>query len=232
MAEPLQIPQVTDPQLADIQRSHMLAQALLQQAGNGSPVGSPWQAVNRAISPLLGALLEKNAMAKYGALSSAAAPEYAKLADTDNPIALAAASQNPLVRAMLPDLLQQQLGIKAKGAEEAALGKARLGYMPQLQSAIAQGQVAPHVAEAVQTAQGTAPIDVKKAVDIARATNPLEIAKGVAVARAQADPFGIMSGMNAPPKPDAGGFVVGQTYTDKNGARATYKGNGQWQEIP
>lgn len=86
-----------------------LAAALLAGAGDTSPVGSPWAALNRAISPLAGILATRSADRADSAAANDAAPIYAQLAHSDDPISIAAMSNNPLIRALLPQLAEKQI---------------------------------------------------------------------------------------------------------------------------
>lgn len=180
MADELVTPDPNQPSMAEIQRHMALAQALMGETGGGTPVGSPWQAVNRAVSPLLGALLEKRTAEQYGNLSASAAPELAQIAQSENPIALAAQSQNPLIRAMLPDWAQAQiqgtLGARNKGLETYAVGNARLGYEPQLTAANEQAKVAPAVQTAVESEKGRFPY--LKALTTIQAARPVALQPG------------------------------------------------------
>lgn len=230
----------SDPALSGIQRHRALAQALMQEGQQSGPVASPWAAVNRAVSPLLGALTAKRADEQMGELSASAAPELAQIAQSDNPVALAAASKNPLVRALLPELVQMQVqgGFDTRGAaaREAAVGKAKLSYEPDLTRANAEAQYgtqlqyAPKIAGATAAAEN--PYAISRAAGIAKATLPYDIAKTQAAAKAsieaQLGALGDTFGGAGP----GDSFVAGQTYTDAQGNKAIYRGNGKWEEIP
>lgn len=101
--------------LRDLQLRQQLAQGLISSAGDGSPVASPWAALNRAVSPLLGALTMRDVNKQYGALQSGENTELGALASgTGDPIAAIAASHNPLIQAMLPDLVRAKLEERMK----------------------------------------------------------------------------------------------------------------------
>lgn len=99
-----------DPSLRALQLKQALAQGMLQNVGDTTPVASPWAALSHVISPLLGALTMRDVNKQYGTLENGQNTELGALANgTGDPIAAIAASHNPLIRAMLPDLIQKQL---------------------------------------------------------------------------------------------------------------------------
>lgn len=134
MADGLDISGFSNPQLEKLKLKHQLALAMLKDAGDTSAVASPWQALSRAISPLIGALSERSVNKEYGGLSEQANPELAALAQSDNPLAAISASKNPLIQALLPQIAQMQImqGFHARGAgaDEAATQAVRQKFAP------------------------------------------------------------------------------------------------------
>lgn len=116
-----------------------LAAALLAGAGDTSPVGSPWAALNRAISPLAGILATRSADRADSAAANDAAPIYAQLAHSDDPISIAAMSNNPLIRALLPQLAEKQItsgmDLRNDTAKTRAEKQVALEFDPQIKDA-------------------------------------------------------------------------------------------------
>src|SRR5512146_1474240 len=167
-------------QYRDIMRHRALADALRQKAGDTSPTRSKWEGLSRAILPLIGALLKNKADSQYAQLSDAAMPEYSAMAQSDNPVAIAAASKNPLIRAMLPQLaqlhIQGAMGAQNKGLETTAIGNAKLSYEPKLTAANEQAKGGPAIETAVGTEKGTLPY--KKILAYIQASKPIPVPQG------------------------------------------------------
>lgn len=129
----------TSPAFQPQDLKRRLAQAMLASAGDTSPVGSPWAALSRALSPLAGILATRSADKADAAISNDAAPIYAQLAHSDDPISIAAMSNNPLIRALLPQLAEKQIGAGFDLRNDAAKGRAakelNLQYDPQTAAA-------------------------------------------------------------------------------------------------
>lgn len=140
------IPQ--DATLAKLALKRSLAQQLLAHLGDASPVSSKGEALNRIISPLLGVLGMNQANKEGGDLYNQAVPMYEQLAHSNDPSAFAAASQNPLIRALLPQLAGNQM--EDTRALNLQKGKYALAaqYEPQIAGATAEATIPADVAKA------------------------------------------------------------------------------------
>lgn len=175
------IPQ--DATLAKLALKRSLAQQLLAHLGDASPVSSKGEALNRIISPLLGVLGMNQANKEGGDLYNQAVPMYEQLAHSNDPSAFAAASQNPLIRALLPQLagnqmedtralnlqkgkyaLAAQYEPQIAGATADATGASNLKYGPQIAGATASAQVPAAIAQASGVASAQFPYQKALAV--------------------------------------------------------------------
>lgn len=167
-----------DSTLQDIGNRRTLAQTLMAAGGDGSPTLSPWTALNRAISPLVGSYLQHTANKQLSDLYDQAGPELAKMAASDNPVAFASMSNNHLIRSLAYPLEQQQIqqGIEARGAgaKVAAEGKARLGFEPQLAGATSDAENASALKYKPQIEAATATAGIAPAVQQETALMPLK----------------------------------------------------------
>lgn len=234
---PVKFPeQFSDPRLSALDARRQLALSLLKGAGDTSPVYSPWGALNRALSPLAGALALRKVNEQYGDISNAAAPEYAKLAASADPAAMAAASQNPLVRALLPQLAQMQIesGFDTRNAasKESAVGNARLGYEPQLNAANTDARLAAELKFApqqtqVEVAREQALLPLKeKLLSLQQAPSYADLAEqkrhNMAI-EAASNPFGTMTAPAPAQAPTAAPMVTSKAQFDALPSGAVYR---------
>lgn len=133
---------VVDPNV--LKMREMLAQQMMQQGQGGPPISSWTQVADKALSPLMGIMMQKRVAEQQAQLQKAAMPEFAAALKSGDPMGAFAKSQNPLVQQMLlqamPDWMKQQALIQAHVSEASQM----IG--PHV--AEANAMIAPKVAEA------------------------------------------------------------------------------------
>lgn len=107
MADDMQV-NALNPQLL-LQPRLQLAQSLIQQGTDTSPIRSPWQGVARLGQVLAGNYIQGKTNEQYGALQKDANDQLSAASKSADPMSAIANSSNPLLRAMLPGLVQKQL---------------------------------------------------------------------------------------------------------------------------
>lgn len=120
-----------NPQLL-LQPRLQLAQSLIQQGTDTSPIRSPWQGAARLAQALAGTYIQNQTADQYGSLQKDANQQLAAASQSKDPMAAIANSSNPLLRAMLPTLVQKQLennlALKMKNAEPFSLKPGETRY--------------------------------------------------------------------------------------------------------
>jgi hypothetical protein len=170
--QPLFGPQIGNPELMKLQEA--IAQQLQQAGqGNGGPVSSPYEALHRAVSPLIGVLMQKHVANKQFEAQQAAMPEIAAALQSDDPLRAMMSSKSPLVQQMalqyMPEWMKSSIGLQSKIHERQAIDPmdnakdaAQYGAHKAADLQFNQQNIPNVAGEAKAKAEATLPIDLRK----------------------------------------------------------------------
>lgn len=177
--QPLLMPPPGNPALLQLQQA--LASQMQQQPSG--PAYSPWEALNRAVSPLIGVLMQKHAANQQSALEQAAAPEIAA-AFKSGDIGSLFNSNNPIVRQMawarMPDYLKAQIANQAEISKRGVTDKMDIAkdtaeYTGHKTADLNYNQQ--NIPNVVAQATALVPVEAKKAGAVSDATIANDLAK-------------------------------------------------------
>lgn len=172
--QPLLVPPPgANPELIKLQQA--LAQQMQQQPSG--PVYSPWEALNRVVSPLAGALIQRHLAKQQSEMQQAAMPEIAAALQSEDPLKAMMASHSHFVQQMalqyMPDWMKSSIGLRSKIQERTALDPLDVKKAGDIE-AVKEPYA---VKQAVDIQKGTIPLEVQKAIDIAKGTLPIDLEK-------------------------------------------------------